>query len=115
MDEPRIEIEVSGRDRRLYDRVRSKLAGATRGAPPGRGHDQHVGQSQRGQTGAPSVSGQRIAQNIVQASASSIRKTCFRLTVRAAAVSRKCWDMDDLRVDDPGVYSDRTIAEALCS
>ena len=67
-----------------------------RGAPLGGGQDQHVGQPHRGHTGAPSVSGQRIVQNSVQASASSIRRICFRLTVRAAAVRRKCCDMGDL-------------------
>jgi hypothetical protein len=69
-----------------------------RGAPLGRGHLQQVGQSQCGHTGAPSVSGQRIVQNIAQASSSSIRRICFRLTVRAAAVRRKCCDMGDLRI-----------------
>jgi hypothetical protein len=69
-----------------------------RGAPLGRGQDQQVGQPQCGHTGAPPVSGQRIEQNSVQASASSIRRICFRLTVRAAAVRRKCCDMSDLRV-----------------
>ena len=68
-----------------------------RGAPLGRGQLQQVGQPQCGHTGTPSVSGQRIVQNIVQASASSIRRICFKLTVRAAAVRRKCCDMGDLR------------------
>jgi hypothetical protein len=72
-----------------------------RGAPFGRGHDQQVGQAQCGQIGSPSVSGQRITQNIVQASASSIRSTCFRLMVRAAAVRRKCCGRGDLRSDGP--------------
>jgi hypothetical protein len=63
----------------------------------GRGQAQQVGQPHRGHTGAPSVSGQRIEQNIAQASASSIRRICFRLTVRAAAVRRKCCDIGDLR------------------
>jgi len=47
-----------------------------RGAPLGRGHSQQDGQSQRGQTGAPSVSGQRTLRNACHASDSSIRITC---------------------------------------
>ena len=92
-------------------RRRAEVAPAGRAAEPRRPVGPRAGPARR--TAAmrahrrPSVSGQRIEQNIVQASASSIRKTCFRLMVRAAAVSRKCWDMDDLR-GDPRVYSDRT-------
>jgi hypothetical protein len=71
-----------------------------RGAPLDRGQAQQSGQSQCGQTGAPLLSGQRIVQNSVQASASSIRSTCFRLIVRAAAVRRKGWDMGDLRSEN---------------
>ena len=35
MTEPPLEIEVGGRDRRLYDRVRSKLTGIAGGVPSG--------------------------------------------------------------------------------
>jgi uncharacterized membrane protein YkvA (DUF1232 family) len=35
LNEEPLEIEVSGRDRRLYDRVRAKLTGASAGAPTG--------------------------------------------------------------------------------
>ena len=45
--------------------------------------------------------GQRIVQNIAQASSSSIRRICFKLTVRAAAARRKCCDMGDLRLRRP--------------
>jgi len=35
VSEPRLELEIGGRERRLYDRVRAKLAGAAMGQPAG--------------------------------------------------------------------------------
>jgi hypothetical protein len=79
-------------------RGRAEVAPAGRAAEPRRPIGPRAGPARRtsalGADRRPS--GQRIEQNIAQAS--SIRRICFRLTVRAAAVRRKCCDMGDLRV-----------------
>jgi hypothetical protein len=71
----------------------AEVAPTGRAAEPRRSVGSRAGPA--GRAAAPRAhrrpSGQRIEQNIAQASASSIRRTCFRLTVRAAAVRRKCW------------------------
>ena len=54
---------------------------------------EHAVKPQRGQTGLPSVSVQRIALNASNASSSLSRITFARLSVRALDERRKCWAM----------------------
>src|SRR5215212_2956276 len=60
-------------------------------------------QPQPGQTGLPSVSGQRRRRNTVTMSPSDIRMILAALSERAAADSRKCWAMPTA-AENPASY-----------